>query len=171
MYRTSASPLVDSECKKSIDFNNDYFLGESTFLVPAGSELSSMDEIDHEGVRMIGVEDTATVRSLRRALTRAQGIGTTWLGEALDQLPRGETDAIALGRESLQNLNPSCPAPAFSRAPSTPPARRSLCARGVYTYSPRAHFSEAAKANGTVCRAFDAHGTEASKLAPVGSQM
>ena len=162
---------VDLERKKSVDFGNNYFLGESTCLVPAGSELSSIDEIDREGMRVVGVENTATLRSLRRALTKVQAIGTSSLEEALEQMSWGEADAIALGRESLQSLTSKLPGSrildgAFHAAGTAIAVRKGR----LHALAAVSRFIEAAKADGTVRRAFDAHGMEASQVAPVGSQ-
>ena len=162
---------VDAERKSRVDFGNDYFLGESTCLVLSGSSLSTMQEADREGVRIVGVENTATIRSLRRAVTKAIGIGTTSLGEALDMLKKGDADAIALGRESLKSLQTDLPGSrildgAFHKAGTAIAVRKDRPA----AYAAVCRFIEAAKADGTVRRAFDAHAMVDSDVAPAGSR-
>lgn len=162
---------VDAERKTKVDFGTNYFLGESTCLVPAGSPFGRVDEIDRPEIRIVGVENTATIRSLRRAMKQAQTIGTQGLQEALDMLRSGKADAIALGRESLQSLLPDLPGArilegafhAAGTAIAVPKGRPEALAYAV-------EFIEAARADGTVRRAFDRHGMEAAAVAPAGSR-
>jgi polar amino acid transport system substrate-binding protein len=162
---------VDDERKRQVDFGPNYFLGESTYLVPAGSAITALAEVDRSGVRVVGVESTATIRGARRALKDAAAIGVTSVDEALRMLSAGEADAIALGRESLQSL-----------APNLPGARvldGSFHAAGTAIAVPKgkplalsyaAEFIEAAKVDGTVRRAFDSNGMQDAAVAPPGSR-
>jgi polar amino acid transport system substrate-binding protein len=37
-------------------------------MVPAGSPITSFAEVDREGIRVYGVDNTATIRSARKSL-------------------------------------------------------------------------------------------------------
>jgi polar amino acid transport system substrate-binding protein len=43
---------VDAERKTVVDFGPNYFLGESTYMVLDGSTITSIEEVDWEGVRV-----------------------------------------------------------------------------------------------------------------------
>src|ERR1700682_5588069 len=50
---------VDETRKKFVDFGNAYHLLQSTYLVAPGTTLKSIAEVNHAGVRIAGVADTA----------------------------------------------------------------------------------------------------------------
>ena len=161
---------VDAERKQHVDFGPNYFLGESTYLVAPGSSIQTIAEVDRSGVRVIGVENTATVRSARRTLKNIDAVGVASLDEALAMLLAGEADAVALGRESLQSLLAKVPgarilAGAFHEAGTAVAVRKNKPAALAYVTD----FIEAAKADGTVRRAFDDNGMAESAVAPPGS--
>jgi polar amino acid transport system substrate-binding protein len=162
---------VDAERKKSVEFGPNYFLGESTYMVPARSRIISIAEVDREGVRVFGVENTATIRSARRSLKNTTAIGLWSLDEALEKFRHGEADAIALGKESLRSLLPQFPGARILDG--------HFHAAGTAVAVPRGHtgalevFSriiEDLKSDGTVRRVFDAHGMETATVAPAGSR-
>lgn len=161
---------VDAERAARVAFGPDYYLSVSTYLVPAGSALRHVDEANREGVRIWGVAGTTTIRAAMRAHPRATITGATGLDEVMQRLSRGEVDAVALGRESLESLLPRLPGArildghfhALGTAVAVPRGR------------PLAHawattFIEQAKADGTVRRALDAAGI-AGAVAPAGSR-
>jgi polar amino acid transport system substrate-binding protein len=162
---------VDTERKKSVDFGPNYFLGESTYMVLAGSPIASIAEVDRESVRVLGVENTATIRSARRSLKNTTAIGVSTLDEALEKFRSGEADAIALGKESLRSLLPQFPGARILDG--------HFHAAGTAVAVPKGHtdalevFScliEDLKNDGTVRRVFDAHGMETATVAPAGSR-
>ena len=162
---------VDEERKSKVDFGPNYFLGESTYLVPAGSAIMTIADVDRAGVRVVGVENTATIRSARRTLKNTAAIGKASLDEVLDLLLAGQADAIALGRESLQSLVAKLPGSrildgAFHAAGTAIAVRKNLPAALAYVTD----FIEAAKVDGTVRQAFDRHGMAEAAVAPPGSR-
>jgi polar amino acid transport system substrate-binding protein len=169
MWDVSFTP-VDAERKKSVDFGPNYFLGESTYMVPAGSPIASITDVDREGVRVLGVENTATIRSARKSLKNTTAIGVSSLDEALEKFRNGEADAIALGKESLRSLLPQFPGArmldghfhAAGTAVAVPKGRTD--ALEVFS-----SIIEDLKGDGTVRKIFDAHGMETATVAPPGS--
>ena len=151
-------------------FGPNYALGTSTYLVPAGSPITSIEEVDRAGTRVGGVEATTTIRAARRSLSRAEVTGTTGADELLALLRAGELDAVALGRDSLHELAPLVPGSrildghfwAAGTAVAVPKGRPAALefASG---------FIEDAKADGIVQAAFDRAGLTSATVAPPGS--
>src|SRR5439155_17419886 len=54
---------VDEERKKFVDFGNAYHLLQSTYLVAAGSNIRSVKDANQPGLRICGVQGTATFRA------------------------------------------------------------------------------------------------------------
>src|SRR5262249_28871186 len=61
----------DAERAKRVDFGPVYYFIESTYLVPAGSTIESIDEGNLPGRRIIGISHTTTARSARRTAPSA----------------------------------------------------------------------------------------------------
>ena len=62
----------DAERAKKVDFGPAYYFISSTYLVPAGSKIQSIDEVNRPGVRIVAISNTTTARS---APHRAQCLG------------------------------------------------------------------------------------------------
>jgi polar amino acid transport system substrate-binding protein len=162
---------VDAERKKRVDFSPDYYLGDSTYMVRAGSGITTLRDADTASVRIIGIEGTATLRAARASLrnTTAQGFGE--LGEALALFARGEADALALGRESILGLLP--------RFPGARVLKEHFFATGSAVAVPKgrpealalvSRFIEDAKTDGTLRAIFDRNGLGSADVPPVGSR-
>jgi polar amino acid transport system substrate-binding protein len=162
---------VDAERKTVLDFAPDYALGESTYMVAPGTGITTLAEVDRAGVRVVGVEGTATIRSARRTLKNTEAIGARSLDEAVDMIRTGKADAIALGRDSLVKMAEEMPGARvmeghFHATGTAPAVAKGKPAALAYA----TEFIEAAKADGTVTRAFDAAGLDTAGVAPAGSR-
>lgn len=161
---------VDAERKAQVDFGPNYALGESTYMVAPGTGITTLAGVDRAGVRVVGVENTATIRSARRTLKNTPAIGAQSLDEAVEMITTGKADAIALGRDSLVQMVRDLPGAhvleehfhATGTAILVPKGRAAALALVT-------EFIEAAKADGTVRRAFDAAGMPDAEVAPAGS--
>lgn len=161
---------VDAQRKTVVDFGPDFALGESTYMVPKGSPIGSLADVDKPGTRIFGVENTATIRAARKPLKHTTAIGLTALKEVLDKFRAGEADAIALGKDSLVSLLPDFPGArildghflALGTALAVPKGHDA--AREVFTA-----ILEDLKADGTVRKIFDRYGMTNSTVAPAGS--
>jgi len=162
---------VDEERRRVVAFGPDYALGTSTYLVPAGSPIGSIDEVDRGGIRVGGVEATTTIRAARRSLSRAEVIGTTGADELVGMLRAGELDAVALGRDSLDQLS--------RQVPGSRILDGAFLAAGTAIAVPKGRgaalrlasvFIEDAKADGIVQAAFDHAGLSGATVAPPGSR-
>lgn len=162
---------VDAERKKCVDFGTNYYIGVSTYMVHAGSPIQSVEDVDSENVRVVGVENTATIRSVRRTLTKATVQGVTSLEEAINLFRSREADAIALGRESLLSLAGTLPEGrildghfhATGTAVATPCGRKEALALVT-------EFVEEAKASGLAEKILIDNGLPPESIAPPGSR-
>jgi polar amino acid transport system substrate-binding protein len=161
---------VDEERKRIVDFGPNYFMGESTYLVPSGSVIETIGDVDREGVRVAGVENTATIRSARRTLTRSKVVGAAGMDDVLALFRNGEADAVALGRETLESL--------VSQFPGARVLQGHFHATGFAVAVPKGNTAtrdvissllEELKGDGTIRRVFDAHGMTGASIPPVGS--
>jgi polar amino acid transport system substrate-binding protein len=161
---------VDPQRAAQLNFGPDYYLFTSTYLVPAGSAIRSLEEVNRPGVRVFGVANTTTIRAAQRAQAQASFTGLTSVDEILARLAAGEVDAIALGRESLDSLLPRLPGARILDGHFHATGTAVAVPRG----KPLSHawataFMESAKADGTVRRALDSMGLS-GPVAPPGSR-
>jgi polar amino acid transport system substrate-binding protein len=162
---------VDDERRKRVDFGPNYYLSDSTYLVPSGSPIRTIDEVDRPQVRVYGVENTTTIRTARRVLKTTGVTGVRSADEILELLRKGEADAAALGRDSLKGLAAALPGArildgyfhATGVAVAVPKGRPAALALVT-------EFIEAAKTDGTVRRALDNAGFRDAAVAPPGSR-
>jgi polar amino acid transport system substrate-binding protein len=150
---------ADAEREKFVDQGPPYVVYESTYLVRAGSDIKALGDVDRPGIRVGAIEGTATSRTVAKSLQRASLATFSKPEAAADLLGKGELDALAMGTEALVDLAKGLPGtrvldePVQSTGvvvtvPKNRPATRDWAAR----------FVEAAKADGTVRRAFDSAG-------------
>jgi polar amino acid transport system substrate-binding protein len=161
---------VDAERKQRVDFSTDYFLGDSTYMIRAGSPVSTLAEVDSAAVRIVGIEGTATLRAARASLHNTTAQGLAQLDEALAMFGRGEVDALALGRESILSLLP--------RFPGARVLKEHFLATGTAVAVPKqrpqalalvTHFIEGAKTDGTLRAILDRNGLSGVAVPPLGS--
>jgi polar amino acid transport system substrate-binding protein len=157
----------DAERRKVLDFGPAYSLSTSTYLVREGSGIGTLAEVDRAGVRAAGIANTTTARSAMNALKNTQLQTLRTVDELVAKMRAGEIDAIALGRESLQGLQPQIPGStileghfhAVTYAAAVPKGKPAALA-----YVGR--FTEEAKDDGTVRRALDNAGLKNTPVAP-----
>lgn len=161
---------VDAERAKKVAFGPNYYLFVSTYLVPPGSPIRTLAEVDRPGIRVVGVANTTTIRSAERVLKSATLTPAKSADELVALLRAGNADAVALGREALDNL-----------AAQLPGARildGHIQATGVAVAVPMnrpaaldyvSRFVEDAKASGLIRRVLDEHGIT-GPVAPPGSR-
>ena len=158
---------ADAERAKKVEFGPNYYLFVSTYLVPPNSPIRTIDQVDREGVRVVGVANTTTIRSAERALKLARVTAAKSVDEVLDMLKTGTADAVALSRELLESLEP--------RLPGSRILDGHFHATGVAVAVPKnkpvslayvTAFIEEAKASGVVRKALDENGIKGPVAAP-----
>ena len=160
---------VDDERKKTVDFGSPYHLLQSTYLVAPGSPIQGLDEVNRPGVRIAGVEGTATFRASSRFAPQATPVAVKGPDEAIALMRAGKADAIALSRETIVALLDVLPG---SRALDGG-FLNSTTAVAVAKNKPAAlafvrAYIEEAKASGLVRRALDDMGLTTSQIPPPG---
>jgi polar amino acid transport system substrate-binding protein len=153
--------------ESKVDFGPAYFLIESTYLVPAGSKIQSIEEVNRPGVRIIGISNTTTVRSARRTAPLATAEEVPSVDLMTEMAAKGDGDAFALTHDSFGSLLPQLPGArvlpghfqqtGISLAlPKGRPAALKIASALL----------EDAKTSGTVRRALDAAGFKDAEVAP-----
>ena len=159
---------VDQERAKSVDFGPAYYIFESTYLVPEGSSIKTIDDVNKPGVRVVGVANTTTGRAAAASLKFAQFTSFRSVPELMDELRAGRADAVALSRESLENFS--------KRFPGSRILPGGFWRTGVAVAVPKGHkerltyvtnFLENAKVTGSVRRALDGAGLYEAAVAPL----
>jgi polar amino acid transport system substrate-binding protein len=162
---------VDAERKKTLDYGSPYHLLQSTYLVASGSAIATLADANTTGVRIAGIDNTATFRASNQASSRATHVTVRDVEEAVEQMRAGKIDAIALSRESLGGLAAKLPGArvldgGFLNSTTAVAVPRGRPAALAYVSG----FIEDAKAAGEVRRAFDEIGLKSSIVAPPGMQ-
>jgi polar amino acid transport system substrate-binding protein len=157
----------DGERAKKVDFGPAYYVIESTYLVPAGSTLRSIDDVNSPGVRIVAIANTTTMRSARRTAPQASVEEVPGVEQMVAMAAKGDGDAFALTHDSLAGLLPKLPGARVL------PGSFQQVGIGIAVPQGRAGalrvasgWLGAAKADGTVRRAFDAAGFRDLAVAP-----
>ena len=162
---------VDAERKTMVLFGPDYALGRSTYMVPAGSPLRALSDVDQAGIRVAGVENTATIRSARRSLSANTVRGIVELDKAMALFRAGEIDALAIGEDSIRSMLPLFPgARMFEESFHSTGTAVAVPLGADAALAVVSALIEEMKRDGTVRRAFDAHGMENTAVAPLNSR-
>jgi polar amino acid transport system substrate-binding protein len=159
----------DAERAKKVEPGPAYHMLQSTYLVAPGSAIKNLTEVDRSGVRVAGVDNTATFRAARASLKSATTIPVRGVNDAVELMRTGQADAIGLSRESLSGLVSKLPGARILDGGFL----NSVTAVWVPKGKPAAlayvsEFLEEAKASGLVRRAFDDIGLKDAVIAPAG---
>ena len=157
----------DATREGKVDFGPAYYVIGSTYLVPAGSKIQTIDEVNRPGVRIVAISNTTTARSARRTAPNASVEEVPSVDLMTEMAAKGQGDAFALSHDSFAGLLPKLPgarvlAGHFQQTgiavavPKGRPAALKL-ATGLI---------EDAKKSGLVRRALDAAGFKDAEVAP-----
>jgi polar amino acid transport system substrate-binding protein len=157
----------DAERMKKVAFGPAYFLIESVYLVPAGSTLTHVEEVNRAGTRIVAIANTTTMRSARRTAPLALVREVPSVDEMVDLARAGQGDAFALSRDSFVGLMPRLPgarvlAGNFQETGigiAVPPGRPAALRLA-------SELIQEAKRSGVVRRALDAAGFADAPVAP-----
>jgi len=157
----------DAARAEKVDFGPAYFIIESTYLVPAGSKIQSIDEVNRAGVRIVAISNTTTGRSARRTAPNAEVAEVSSVDLMTDMAAKGEGDAFALTHDSLAGLMPTLPGARIlpGNFQQTGIAVAVPKGRPAALKAASAWLADAKK-SGVVRRAFDANGLKTAEVAP-----
>jgi polar amino acid transport system substrate-binding protein len=99
----------DATREGKVDFGPAYFIIGSTYLVPAGSKIKTIEEVNRPGVRVVGISNTTTVRSARRTAPNASVEEVPSVELMTQMAASGQGDAFALSHDSFAGLLPKLP--------------------------------------------------------------
>jgi polar amino acid transport system substrate-binding protein len=158
---------IDDERKKRVSFGPSYFLLESTALVQDKSAFHVTSDLNRNGVRVVGISNTTTIRTAAKVLNAATVFPVPSVGEAMDKLRDGQADAVALSRDVLLTYQAKIPGTRIldgylhSTGIGIAVAKERHLALSYLTA-----FLETAKASGFVRQAFDRAGLQSDHVAP-----
>ena len=93
--------VIDPARAAEADFSAPYMQSDFTYLVPAGSLIRDVADVDQTGVRIAHPRGDASGLLLSRMLKRASLVGTDTLAAAVDLVRSGQADARAGPRPVL----------------------------------------------------------------------
>ena len=162
---------VDEERRRRVDFGSAHIVLQSTYLVRPGSAIRAPADVDQAGVRVAGVENTATARAAARALKSVSIAHVRTPEEMFELLKSGKVDAIVQSRESLIGLSAKLPGSRVLEGGFL----NSYVAIAVPKGRPAAldyasAFIDAAIASGSVRRALDRNGMPTSVVPAPGTR-
>jgi polar amino acid transport system substrate-binding protein len=150
---------IDPARAETIDYSAAHSELEGSYLVPAGSPLQTIEDVDQEGVRIASAQGAAYDLFLSRELQRAELVKAESSPAAFDLMIEQKLDALAGVKASLRLLTDRLPGSRvldgrFMTIPQAAgvPAGRPEAARYVR------EFIEEMKASGFVAEAFERHG-------------
>ena len=157
----------DATREGKVDFGPAYYFISSTYLVPAGSAIRSIDAVNRPGVRIVAISNTTTARSARRTAPNASVEEVPSVDQMTAMAAAGQGDAFALSHDSFAGLLPKLPGARvlpghFQQTgiavavPKGRPAALKIVSGLI----------EDAKTSGLVRRALDAAGFKDAEVAP-----
>ena len=99
----------DATREGKVDFGPAYYFISSTYLVPAGSTIQSIDAVNRPGVRIVAISNTTTARSARRTAPDASVEEVPSVDQMTAMAAAGQGDAFALSHDSFAGLLPKLP--------------------------------------------------------------
>lgn len=157
----------DAERAKRVDFGPAYYFIESTYLVPAGSNIKNISEVNQPGRRIVAISNTTTARSARRTAPNAIVEEVASVDQMTEMARQGRGDAFALSHDSFAGLLPKLPGARVlpgnfqqTGIAVAVPKGRSVALRIA------SELLEVAKSSGVVRRALDSAGFQDATVAP-----
>lgn len=92
---------INAERAKTVDFSAPYMEVELGYLVPAGSAITSLADVDRAGVRVGVLEKGGSDLALSTSLKNAQLVRATSAASLYEWLSSGKVDAVASTKTSL----------------------------------------------------------------------
>lgn len=99
----------DATREGKVDFGPAYYFISSTYLVPAGSKIQTIDEVNRPGVRIVAISNTTTARSAQRTAPNATVQEVPSVDLMTEMAGSGNGDAFALSHDSFAGLLPKLP--------------------------------------------------------------
>jgi polar amino acid transport system substrate-binding protein len=164
--------VFDAKRANEVDFSNAYLQSQLTYLVPSGSTLHSVTEVDQPGIRVAVPRGDGSDLYLTRTLKQAELIRTESHPAAVELLRTGGADAKASPRPGLIAESVTLPG---SRVLDDGFAELYFAALVPKGHAERLayinEFLEEAKATGLVNRVIESVGLKGVEVAPPGKKV
>jgi polar amino acid transport system substrate-binding protein len=99
----------DPERETKMSFGPIYEVTDATYIVKAGSPVTSFQALDQPGIKIAAVNNTTTMRGAIAHLKNAKVTGYQTYDEIFNLLKNGEIDAFALSRGQLEAMAKKIP--------------------------------------------------------------
>lgn len=158
----------DPERETRMAFGPIYEVADATYIVKAGSGVTSFATLDQPGIKVAAVNATTTMRGALAHLKNAKVTGYQTYDEIFELLKNGDIDAFALSRDQLNKM--------AQKIPGTRVLDETFKKTVTAVAVPLGHtqalafvtrFMTDALANGTLRKAYDANGL---KDAPIRTE-
>ncbi|MBI2316495.1 MAG: transporter substrate-binding domain-containing protein [Betaproteobacteria bacterium] len=161
--------IIDPARAAEADFSAPYMESDFTYLVPAGSSIRSLADVDQPGVRVANPTGDAAGLLLSRRLKRAQLVRPESIAAAVDLLRTGGADARAGPRPVLLSEAARLPGyrvldEGFATISFAALVPKGNPGRLAYV----GEFIEEAKSSGLVKRTIESAGLRGVQVAPAG---
>jgi polar amino acid transport system substrate-binding protein len=161
---------IDPSRAAEVDFSPPISQFDFTYLVPAGSPIHSVADVDRPGVRIAVVRGHASTLALRPILKHAELVDAEIPDAAIDLVRTGRADALAAPRPGLLEYSTKLPGSRVLEdrygvsLGSAMVVQKGQAGRLAYI----SEFIEEAKASGFVQRAIERAGERGVRVAPPG---
>jgi polar amino acid transport system substrate-binding protein len=95
---------IEPDRRAAVELSNPVFVTENTYLVPAGSALMTIRDVDRSGVVVTVAERSAQHNYLKDNLKDAKLVATKATTDAAAQVAAGQAQAMAANRSTLEEL-------------------------------------------------------------------
>lgn len=100
---------VDAEREKILSFTAPFLFVEHGYLVPAGSSITKMEEIDRPGTRVGAPQGGSINAVLKRVLRSATVMNSAGLAGGVEMMKAGQVDAFAANKANLYQMSDKLP--------------------------------------------------------------
>ena len=161
---------IDPSRAAVVDFSPPYLQIDATYLVPEGSSIRNVADVDQPGVRIAVTSKSVEEIVLSRSLKRAELRSVDTISAGFDLLRAKNADVLAAPRPALFPLSSRLPGSRvltdrFHAAFGAMAVPKGQTARLAYI----AEFVEEAKASGLVQRAIEGANVRGVQVAPPGN--
>ena len=155
----------DPEREGKMSFGPIYEVADATYIVKPGSTVTDFATLDQTGVKIAAVNNTTTMRGAIVHLKNAKVTGYQTFDEIAGLLAKGEIDAFALSRETLNAMARKIPGTRVLDETF----KQTVTAVAVPLNHPQAHafavrFLTESISNGTLRKAYDNNGLKDSPI-------
>ncbi|HTM09701.1 MAG TPA: ABC transporter substrate-binding protein [Verrucomicrobiae bacterium] len=160
---------VDPGRENEIDFTAPYVEIEGTYLIPAGSPINTIADVDRAGVRVALSKGAAYELFLSRSLRRAEMVKAATPPEALGFLLDGKADVLAGVKQTLIANAEKLPGSRVLDGRFMAIGQAVGISKGrSYGWKYLSEFIEDAKASGLVRKVIEKNGVRGVAIAPKG---